>query len=274
MTSVELPWSAGKPLIGVVHLGRLPGQEGADLDAVRAAALADVRALEEGGADAVLLENWQDQSPGPFVAPDTVAALAVVARGVVAAASLPVGLNVLPNDYRAGLAVAAVSGARFVWLDVFSDAVRTDYSYSDVPPFEVRVDRADVRAWRARLGLEERVALLASVHPKHYTLLEPSLPLVESAHLALREGADAVVLTGVATGSAPDPAQVARLKAALPPGATLIVGSGLAPENAHALLAASDGAIVGSSLRGPGFGPIDPARVRALVEVRRHLGDG
>src|SRR5690606_13696907 len=137
------------------------------------------------------------------VAPDTVAALAGLAREVAAATSLPVGLNVLPNDYRAALAVAAVSGARFVWLDVFSDAVRTDYSYSDVPPFEVRVDRADVRAWRARLELEERVALLASVYPKHYTLLEPSLPLVESARLALREGADAVVLTGIATGSAP-----------------------------------------------------------------------
>lgn len=256
------------PLIGVVHLGPLPGQPGfTTLDALVGRALEEAEALVDAGLDAVLLENWEDRSPGPFVGPDAVAALTVVTREVVAAAGRPVGVNVLPNDYRAALALVAAAGARFVEVDVLADAVRTDYSYSDAPPFEVRVDPDDLAAWRERLGARE-VPLLAQVHPKHYELLAPALSLEASARRAFELGADAVVVTGAATGAAPDPAEVARLKEAA--GARpVLIGSGLTVDNAAALLAAADGAIVGTALKTPDFARVDPVRARALVAAAR-----
>lgn len=252
-----------KPIIGVIHLGRLPGQpEAPPLAVVIERALDDARNLEAGGAGALLIENWKDESPGPFVDARAKAALAAITQAVVGAASAPVGLNVLPNDYRAAFELAARFGARFVQLDVFSDAVRTDYSYSQVAPFEVRVDFDDVRAHRARA---EGVALLASVHPKHYALLEPDA-IEESARRALAEGADALVVTGVATGSAPSAERVRRVKQAAGD-APVFIGSGLGPENAADLWPESDGAIVGTAIRTKDFSQVVVAKVQALVSA-------
>ncbi|MGE0707688.1 MAG: BtpA/SgcQ family protein [Planctomycetota bacterium] len=265
---MPLPWAARpRALIGMLHLPPLPGEPGSPgLAAVVEGALRDLAALEAGGASAALVENWKDQSPGPFADPGVAVALAVVVREVARAGALPVGVNVLPNDYRTAFALVG-AGARFVWLDVFVDRVRTDYAYSRVAPFEVAVDLADLAAWRARLGGD--AAVLASVHPKHYALLDPTDTLEQSARRAREAGADAVVVTGSATGSAPEPERVARVRAAL--GAhPVLVGSGLTAANAAALLAQADGAIVGTSIKTPDFERVDPARlapVRAAFDA-------
>ena len=66
-------------LIGVVHLGATPGAPAfsGSLERVLERARADARALVEGGADALVVENYGD---APFFArsvpPETVAALA------------------------------------------------------------------------------------------------------------------------------------------------------------------------------------------------------
>ena len=256
------------PLIGVLHLGELLGQPGfAGIGPLLAAVERDAAALLAGGIEALLLENWRDESPGPCVGPESVACLALVARAVRALSPGPVGINVLPNDYRAAFALARACELAFVQLDVFSDAVRTDYSYSQAPPFEVRVDLTDVARARRELSAEG-VLLLATVHPKHYALLEPALTLEESARRALEHGADGLVVTGTHTGSAPDPARVARVKA-VAGSAPVLVGSGLDLGNCAALLARCEGAIVGTALRGPDMGPVDPARVAALVAAVR-----
>ncbi|MCO5168997.1 MAG: phosphorybosylanthranilate isomerase [Planctomycetes bacterium] len=256
-----------KAIVGVLHLGRLLGQEGfAGIDAVLDGALADARALEAGGVDALLVENFADASPGPFVDAATVACLARVGAAVRAATALPVGVNVLPNDYRAAFALARACDLDFVQVDVLVDAVRTDYTYSDAPPFEVRVDLDDLAAARARVGAPG-VPLWGTVHPKHYALLEPR-PLEAQAACALEAGAQAVVITGAATGQAPDPERVARVRRALG-AAPLVVGSGLDAANAAALLEHADGAIVGTALRAPGLGPVVTEQVRAVVAAAR-----
>ena len=67
-----------RPLFGMVHLEPLPGAPlyGGSMNAVIAAALADARALREGGCDGMVFENFGDR---PFfkdcVPPETVAAM-------------------------------------------------------------------------------------------------------------------------------------------------------------------------------------------------------
>src|SRR6516162_5054930 len=105
-----------RPVIGMVHLQPLPGSPRARaLSEIRAAAIADARALARGGVDGILVENYGD---APFAAgsvePQVVAVMAVIAAEVRREAALPVGINVLRNDARSALAVALASGASFI----------------------------------------------------------------------------------------------------------------------------------------------------------------
>jgi len=261
-----LPWNVDKPLIGVIHLDLLPHQPGCPgFDVVRARALADLRALEDGGVDAVLVENYKDTSPAPFVGPESIAALAVITRDLLERSAIPVGVNVLPNDYRAACALIGTCGAHFFQLDVFSDRVRTAYSVSSAPPFEVEVQAWDVRGWRQKLAPD--APLLASVHPKHYALLEEE-PIEESARRAVAEGADVLVVTGSSTGVAPAVDEVVRVKAVAGQ-VPVFVGSGLCAQNARTLLAVADGAIVGTALKTPDFRQVELGLVRDLVRAVR-----
>jgi len=113
---------------------------------------------------------------------------------------------------------------------------------------------------RKRASLAPDVLVFADYLVKHAT------PLGELSSKDLRERgfADAVIITGAATGAAADPSRLHAVREAIPD-APLLIGSGLTTENAHRF-AEADGAIVGTSLKGDD-GRIDPQRVEALVRA-------
>jgi predicted TIM-barrel enzyme len=119
------------------------------------------------------------------------------------------------------------------------------------------------------------VLLVCDVHVKH---AQP-LALQSFAHavsdLVRRGLADAVIVTGRATGEPPIAAQLEEARVASG-GAPVLVGSGLCAENARDLLSSADGAIVGTSLKHGGRveNPVDPARVTALARVFGELRAG
>ena len=99
-------------------------------------------------------------------------------------------------------------------------------------------------------------------------MLEPR-PLAESAAIARTCGADAVVVTGRATGHAPAPEEIrdaCQGASACP----VLVGSGLDAGNAEALLAFAKGAIVGTSLKTGNR--VDVRKVQAVVGIARTVG--
>jgi hypothetical protein len=90
---------ASKRMIGVVHLKALPGAPGwaGSMDEVCAAAIADEESFAQGGADALMVENFGNM---PFtreaVAAETVAGMALAERAIrEAGITLPLGCNVL-----------------------------------------------------------------------------------------------------------------------------------------------------------------------------------
>ena len=107
------------PLIGMVHLGPLPGAPrfSGDLAGVVDAARRDAAVLAAAGFDALMVENFGD---APFHGDDvpdaTVAALARCVTAVTEAVDLPVAVNVLRNDALAAVAIAAATGRRR-WRD-------------------------------------------------------------------------------------------------------------------------------------------------------------
>lgn len=247
----------------MVHLRPLPGSSRFDGDfaAVLESAEADARVLAAAGFDAIIVENFGD---APFHADDvpkaTVASMARAVTAVIAEAGLPTGVNVLRNDARAALAVAAASGASFIRVNVLSGTMFTDQG-----PIVGRA--ADVAALRTALCPDVKV--FADVFVKHAT--PPAGLTIETAtrDLAERGGADAIVVSGSGTGR---PVSVDDLAAAadttdLP----VYVGSGAATDSIADLLEQAAGAIVGSALKpdGKAAGAIDPTLATAFVSAAR-----
>ncbi len=235
------------PVIGMVHLRALPGSPGwqGDLDAVGEAALRDAAALADGGVGALMVENYHDV---PFFAGAvpavTVAAMTRLAGAIVDAhPGLPVGVNVLRNDAAAALAVAAATGARFVRVNVLCGAVVADQGL-------IRSDAARVLRLRRELGLES-VGIMADLAVKHAAPLAPRPIAEEAADLRRRALADAIIVSGAATGAATDPARAAAVRAA-EPDAPVLVGSGMTIENLDGFAGTVDGYIIGTSLQQPG----------------------
>jgi len=251
-------------VIGVVHLLPLPGSPrfGGDLGAVVARARRDAVAYARGGADALLVENYGD---APFfkesVPPETIAAMTRCALAVREAVKLPLGLNVLRNDARAALAVALAAGGAFVRVNVLAGLVATDQGLIEGRAAEVA---------RARALLAPHVAILADAMVKHATTLHADSAAAAARDLVGRAGADAVILSGAATGAAVDAERLREVRAALPD-AAIYVGSGATAATVGALLGSADGVIVGTSLKRGGRtgNEVDPARVRRFTARAR-----
>lgn len=258
---VSIDWRCPKPLVGMVHLLPLPGAPGwtGDLETVLRRARDDAHILVEGGLDGLLVENFLDAPFHPdAVPPETVAALTRAVLEVrEAAPSIPVGVNVLRNDARGALAVAAATGAAFVRVNV-----HTGTMWADQGPL---VGRAH-ETLRIRSALRLSCAVWADVHVKHATPV-PGSTLEDAARDTWERGlADALVISGMRTGEATEPERVAAVRGVVPD-ATVWVGSGATPETVAALMVVADGIIVGSALeRGGRAGSgVDPTRVARFV---------
>lgn len=254
---------ASKPIIGVIHLPALPGYpQSKGLDPAIEKALADLAALELGGADGVLVENEYDRPHSVLSAPETTACMTRITREIVVAARrCVVGIEILLNDPEASLAVARASGARFIRTDYFVDPMeRPEHGGA------MRIDPDAVMAYRRRIGAAD-VLVLADIQVKYARMTIPR-GLGESAQLAGAHGAAAVIVSGDATGDPPRAADLAlarRGAGELP----VLIGSGLDADNAPELLAAAAGAIVGTSLKQGDY--VSAERVRALVGFARGL---
>jgi len=242
--------------------GSARGGTAGEMASVLERARRDAAAYAEGGADALIVENFGD---APFardaVEPHVVAAMTLATAGIAEESGLPVGVNVLRNDVVGAVAIAALAGGSFVRANVYVGASVTDQGL-----IEGRADA--VQALIRRLGAP--LAVWADVDVKHAAPLA-ARPIGELAEDAVERGlAGAVIVSGRGTGRPTDPADLAAVRAAVP-NTPLYVGSGATAETIAALLAHADGAIVGTAAKRDGCvgEPVDPARVRALVAAAR-----
>ncbi len=247
-------------IIGMVHLPPLPGAPGwgGSMAAVIDRAAADARALTEGGVDAVLVENYGDAPFHKTVGAETVAALTAAVLAVRDVADGPVGVNVLRNDATAALAVAAAAGARFIRVNVHTGGMYTDQGWIE--------GQADETV-RLREGIAPGVAILADVMVKHATP-PAGLTLETAARDAAERGhADAVIVSGPATGAPAADGDVRTVAEVVD--VPVLVGSGVTVETITATLELAAGVIVGSAVMrdGRAGGPVDRDRVRRLVEA-------
>lgn len=255
-------------LIGVVHLPAMPGDpfhRNGGFDAVLASARRDAEALARGGADAIIVENF-GSAPFPKGTPDQptpphqIAALTLAVAACREIASVPIGVNVLRNDARAAIGIAAAARAAFVRVNVHVGAYVTDQGIIEGRAFETL-------RYRCAIGADD-VAILADVRVKHASPLAPVPVRAEVEDCLKRGGADAVVVTGAGTGKPVSPDLLEEVERAAGD-APVLIGSGLDPALAERLAPHADGAIVGTWLkeRGEVAAPVDAERVRALAQA-------
>ncbi|MHC5051410.1 MAG: BtpA/SgcQ family protein [Planctomycetota bacterium] len=256
------------PVVGVVHLLPLPGSPGygGGLRKVVDRAVRDAEAYAGGGAHALIVENHGD---APFfkesLPAETVAALTRCAAAVRDAVALPLGINALRNDARAALGVAVAVGASFVRVNVHTGVMATDQGL-------IEGRAAETLRVRAALGAED-VSIVADAHVKHGRPLHAESLVDAARDLVLRGGADALVVSGVATGAPTDLADLSAVREALPD-ALLLAGSGVRRETVAEVLAYADAVIVGTALKrgGKTSAPVDVARVRSFVRAAKRRG--
>lgn len=230
-----------KAIIGMVHLLPLPGSAGfgGDMDAIYQQALYDAKALEEGGVSALMIENFGDVPYARSLSLEQSAALAALAAAVKGATKLPIGIDAAFCDYKSALACAKASRADFVRLAVFVDTVEC---------FAGILEPCCSEALRYRKQLDaEDILIFADIQVKHTHMLVPNIDITESAHVAVSCGADAIIVTGAATGMETPLETVKKVKNAV--SCPVIIGSGAKAENIREQMAVADGAIVGSSLK-------------------------
>jgi membrane complex biogenesis BtpA family protein len=124
---------------------------------------------------------------------------------------------------------------------------------------------AEIARYRRMLGAN--VLIFTDCLTKH---AEPIAPM-QMEWVALdtweRGGADALVISGKATGHATDPSDVTAARKGAPD-APLLIGSGVTAENVRDLLPLVDGVLVGTSLKVDGKveNVVELERVRAVVQ--------
>lgn len=226
----------------MIHLPPLPGYvDSPGIEQVIRQAVADLHTLQAGGVDGVLVENEYDRPHRIKASAETVEAMTRVTREIVRESrNMAVGCEILLHDPEASLAVAAATGADFIRVDYFVDRMtRPEYGEFDIDP-------DGLLRYRSSIGADD-VLILADIQVKYAEMVEPR-PIRASAELAREKGADAVIVTGDASGHPPSIGDLQQAAAGLP----VLIGSGLDATNAKALLAECDGAIVGTSIMSNG----------------------
>ena len=237
---------------------------GGNLKAVIDRAEQEATALASGGVDGIIVENFFD---APFtksqVDPAVVSAMTLVIHRLMNLVTLPFGINVLRNDAQSSMAIATCVKAQFIRVNVFTGVMATDQGL-------IEGQAHHLLRYRRELGSD--VKILADVLVKHARPLG-SPNLTTAVQDTIERGlADAVILSGWATGSPPNLEDL-ELATAAANGTPVFIGSGASWENISNLMQAADGVIVSSSLKRHGRReqPIDPIRVSQFVEAARRI---
>lgn len=258
----------GRPgaLVGMVHVHALPGTPGSSLspDQIVRRALADARIYLRTGFDALIIENMHDRPYLHGTKPPEV--VAIMTRVALAIRDLDphtlLGIQILSGGNADALAVALAAGASFIRCENFAFAHVADEGLL------ATAEAGPLLRYRRSIGADH-VKVCCDIKKKHAShALTADLSLADVAHGAEFFCADALIVTGAATGRPTSPDDLAEVRAAsnLP----LFVGSGVTPAQVPSLLAHADALIVGSSVKAGGHwsNDPDPARCRALVKAR------
>lgn len=258
-------FATSKALIGMVHVGALPGSPrgGRSPRELARAAGEEARVLAGAGFDGVIVENMHD---APYVqgehGPEVVSAMTLAAEAVRSVApGLVLGVQVLSGGAREALAIAHAVGGAFVRVENFVFAHVADEGLLE------RAEAGRLLRYRRSIGAEG-IRVICDVKKKHAShAITGDLSIGDVVEGAEFFGADGVIVTGSATGKPAAEADIieARRSTKLP----VWVGSGVTPDQLARLWTHADALIIGSWIKKDGLwrNAVDEARCREIVRA-------
>jgi uncharacterized protein len=254
-------------IIGVIHVSPLPGAAGygGSVGAILQTALADALKYKQSGVDALIVENMHDVPYlKGYVEPETTAAMAVICQSVKAETGLPVGVQVLAAANLEALGVAVAADLDFLRVEGFVYAhVGDEGIHESCAPQLIR-RRAVLQA--------TKIQIFADIKKKHSAhAITGDVSLEETAQTAQFFRADGVIVTGFATGVAPDPKEVQAVRKSVTN--EVLVGSGVTTDNISRFAEYADAVIVGTAAKVDGVwsNAVDPDRVKKLVAANSKI---
>jgi membrane complex biogenesis BtpA family protein len=258
MTSL---FKASKPVIGVIHVGALPGTPRSSQSVAELVRLAreEAAVYRECGVDGVIIENMHDV---PYlkgaVGPEIVAAMTAIGLEVKSECELPVGVQILAGANIEAMAVAHAAGLDFIRAEGYAYAHVADEGI-------IEASAAKLLRYRKMIGAE-RVQAWTDVKKKHSAhAITADVSLGQTAETVEFMGADCVIVTGSVTGEAPQVADVKEAKSHchLP----IFLGSGISEANIEQFYNEADGFIIGSAFKVDGLwsNTVDPSRITQFV---------
>lgn len=248
-------------VLGMVHLLPLPGAAGYEgsIDRIMAHGLDAAMTYKENGFDGLVIENMHDV---PYlngrVEPETTAAMAIIAQAIKYETQMPVGIQILAGANLDSLGAAVAASVNFIRVEGYVFAHVGDEGLHQSSAAEL---------FRRRWQLQsEQIKIFADIKKKHSAhAITGDVSLVETAQAAEFFKADGVIVTGSATGKAPQKQDVCDVRKAV--SCSVLVGSGVDAANVHEFIPYADALIVGSSLKEEGkwSNSLDLERVQTFM---------
>lgn len=264
MDRYEALFGGVKPVIGMVHVGALPGtplHDGeAGLEELVQGARVDLDALQQAGFDAVMFGNENDRPYELKVDTASTATMAYVIGCLRTDIAVPFGVNVL-WDPMATVALGAATGAGFV-REIFSGAFASDMGLWNP-------DAAAAMRYRSALGRQD-MAMFFNVAAEFADSLDRRSLADRARSTVFSSIPDAVLVSGQITGEAAPMETLESVKTAL--GSTpVLANTGVRHDTIAEVLGVADGCIVGSALKvdGDTWNAVDPDRARDFMDRAR-----
>jgi len=260
-------FSRSKPVIGVIHVGALPGtpRSSQSVPDLITSAKEEAKLYRQCGVDGVIIENMHDV---PYmrgeVGPEIVSAMMAIGIEVKHECRLPVGIQILAGANIEAMAVAHAAGLDFIRAEGYAYAHIADEGF-------IQASAAQLLRYRRMIGAT-RVQVWTDVKKKHSAhAITADVSLGVTAETVEFMGSDCVIVTGNVTGEAPKVADVqeARSYCHLP----VFLGSGISEGNMAEFYADADGFIIGSAFKVDGLwsNTVDPAQVTKLMKAMEEL---
>jgi membrane complex biogenesis BtpA family protein len=253
-----------KPIIAMCHLHALPGDPSYDAEKgvewIVEQGRKDLHALQDGGVDAIMFSNEYSLPYLLKVEPITHVTMARVIGELKREITVPYGVNVL-WDPIASIELAVATGATFV-REIFSGLYASDFGLWNTNCGEAARHRRRLHG--------DNVKLLFNIVPEAAVYLGDRDFASIARSTVFNTQPDALCVSGLTAGVEASQDTLTLVKQAVP-GTAVFANTGLRVANVAAQLAASDGAVVGTTFKKEGYiwNDVDVARVKEFMAAVR-----
>ena len=264
--SIKEIYSVEKPVIAMAHIPALPGTPRYNpkmgMDGIVEHVSKDVKALLEGGVDAIMFCNEDDR---PYTFKADFEAVAAITRVVteLRPSDRPFGVDFL-WDARCPLAVAKATGASFI-REVVTGVYESDMGLW-------APDAAELFRYRRNIDAED-VQIYANITPEFASPLGNRTVAQRAKSAMVSTLPDVILISGSMAGAEPDLSAIQEAKEAVGSEMPVFLNTGAKINNIQKYLQIADGVIVGSSLKVDGYtwNPVELSRVKAFMQVVKEV---